>query len=348
MPAQAASPTGAHSVGDGPTFSILIATYKHEQYIVETLDSVAAQTCPNYEIVIVNDGSPDNTIEIVNQWTTRFHQDHRNRVVLDTISNSGQPAALEHGFGLCTGKYICLLDSDDRWLPEKLERAAEVIREEPEAGLITHSFYVIDAEGHRTGDIRPKRAKLSEGDLREQIRRTGRIVTVGIIMRADIFRKLLPIPIKQYPNATDSYLTLGASLLARVKAIPEPVAEYRMHAGGDYIRHMLSPEGLKHWNERQLVIARHFGLENVTWKNSWFARNAFAVSKFEEGISQQVKNYGRLIYATLTDSAFNLLERFALAGYWTLCFVAPRPLFSRLWRSFQLRHTSGVAPAEAR
>ena len=335
---------GAGAPGDrgSPTFSVLIATYNQAEYILETLESVQAQTFRDFELVIVNDGSTDDTERLVTEWLESFRRGHPRRVVLETVPNGGQSAAFEHGFGLCAGRYVALLDSDDRWLPSRLQVVAEEARRHPDAGMIVHPLLVIDAAGARTGDVRPMRAKLSAGDLREQVIRTGRQVapaTSGVVIRADVFRQLVPMPTKHFRADADTYLTLGASLLAPVHAVEQPLGEYRMHPEGHYFRRLTTPGGLRYSVDLQMAVARHFGIEAAAGKNSYFARNAFALAKLDDGPRGQAAAYLRLIRATLGDPSFSVGLRTALVGYWSLCLVSPRPLFDRLWRAFQLRHT---------
>lgn len=326
----------------GPLFSVLIATYDQASYILETLDTVAAQSCGDYELVVVNDGSTDDTEELVTNWMDRFRAAHRKRAVLATIPNSGQSAAMEHGFGLCEGRYICLLDSDDRWLPDKLERVSRAAAAHPEAGMIIHPLYVIDADGRRTGDVRPKEAKLSRGDIRAEVRRTSRHVapaTSGVVIRADVFGELVPMPTKEFRAAADFYLTLGAAVLAPIAALDEPLGEYRMHPSGQHIQTMLSPDGVRRWVELQTTIARHFGLEGATSRNSYFMRHVFVRDKLERSARHQLSSFLHLLRATWVDTAFGMRMKLMFTGYWAVCFLAPRPVFRRLWRAFMLKQT---------
>lgn len=326
-----------------PTFSVLVATYNQAAYVAETLDTVAAQTCADWELVVVNDGSTDDTEAVVGGWIERFRRARPNRVDFTTTPNGGQSAAMEHGFERCRGRYVCLLDSDDRWLPEKLEEVLRVVAADPGAGMVVHPLYVIDPRGRRTGDVRPMRARLSEGDLREQVRRTGRQVapaTSGVVIRADVFRALLPMSTRRFRDAADAHLTLGASLLAPVRAIERPLAEYRMHPEGNYLKRFATPEGLRYSVELESAIARHFGLEEALARhNPYYARHVFALRKFEEGFGAAAAAYAPLLRATLGDGSFSLRDRVLLGGYWTLCLLAPRPAFAALWRFFQARHT---------
>lgn len=335
------TPSGGDPAG-APLFSVLIATYNQEQYLRETLDSVAAQTFDDYEVVIVNDGSTDGTQREIERWRSDFGRTRANRVVVETTPNSGQSAAFEHGFSRCSGRYVCLLDSDDRWLSDKLAAVREAVEADPGAGMVAHPLFVIDAQGRRTGDVRPMRAKLSDGDIREQVRQTGRQVapaTSGVVIRADVFRQLVPMPTRSFRSAADAYLTLGASLLAPVRALEQTLAEYRMHPQGNYLRRMASAEGLRESVGIQSAIARHFGLERAAQRNSYFQRNAFALAKYEAGVAGQVRAYVRLVRATSGDTSFGARSRLVLTAYWTLCLLAPRPVFARLWQLFQRKQT---------
>ncbi len=323
-------------------FSVLVASYNQEPYILETLDSVARQTFRDFELLVVNDGSTDGTEAKVQGWVEEFRRCHPNRVEFVTTPNQGQSAALEHAFGFSTGRYACLLDSDDRWEPEKLRKVAAAAEAHPEAGMIVHPLHVIDARGERTGDVRPRQAKLSVGDLRDEMRRTGRHVaspTSGVVIRSDVFRQLVPMPTKVLAFGADGYLTFGASLLAPVAAVEEPLGDYRMHSDGQYIRVMLSPEGLARQIELQQVIARHFGLEEVVRRNSFFARNVFAQAKFVGSLHDQLAAYGDLMRATHADPSFVPRQKLLLMGYWSACMLSPVPIFRRLWRTFQVWQT---------
>jgi glycosyltransferase involved in cell wall biosynthesis len=325
-----------------PAFSVLVAAYNQAHYVIDTLDTVAAQTCTDYELVVVNDGSTDDTEERVSAWIRTFHATHPNRVVFHTTANGGQSAAFEYGFGLCSGRYVALLDSDDLWLPEKLARVSEVVASDPDAGMIMHPLYVIGPDGRRTGDVRPMRAKMTEGDVREEFRRTTRSVvpaTTGLVIRADVFRSLVPFPTKKFRADADAYITFGACLAAPVRVIPEPLGEYRMHSEGHYLKRVTTPEGLTAWMEMQRVIAGHFGVESRLAHNSYFTRHAFALEKLAGSPARQWKMLASLLRSTLTDPFFGAKQKVMFAGFWTLCALAPRPAFERLWLAFQLRHT---------
>ena len=325
-----------------PRFSVLMASYNHSGYVEEALESVAEQTNRSFEIIVVDDGSTDDTGEKVTRWMEEYRHRAPNRTRLHRIANAGQSAAFAHGFADCRGEYVCLLDSDDRWLNGKLEAVDRIAADRPRAGMIVHPLYVINTAGRRTGDVRPLGARLSEGDCREPLRRTGRHVapaTSGVVIRADIFRQLVPMPTTSFTYGADAYLTFGATLLAEVGVVPVPLAEYRIHPEGQYLRRMLSAEGLTRSLELQRTIASHFELEHVLRQNSYFMRTQFALHKLQGGLAAQVDDYRDLVRATLLDGSFGWVARIGLAAYWSACLVAPRPAFRRMWATFQALHT---------
>ena len=332
--------------GPPPTFSVLMATHNHAAYITEALESVVAQAFTDYEIVVVDDGSTDETPTTLSDWVRSYSDRFPNRVVICSSANEGQSSAYEHGLNLCTGRYVALLDSDDRWLPEKLEAVHHIIETDPEAVLLVHPVLIMGPDGTLTGRVRPARASLSHGDLREHIRRTGRAVaavTSGVTVRADVLRALLPMPTKGFRFGADGYITLGASLLGRVQVIDEPLAHYRIHPSGQYFGRMLSKEGPRLTMQHQLIVARHLGLENAIRRSSYFGRHAFAAAKLEDDFSEQIRAYGRLLRSTMRDEAFSVPTRLGLAAFWTLCLALPRPNFFRVWKWFQLRHMGWTA-----
>lgn len=111
-----------------PTFSIVIPAYNIENYIAKTLESVLAQTLQDFEIILVDDGSSDKTVAIIQQFNDP-------RITLLQQKNRGLAGARNTGIRHSQGDYIALLDGDDYWLPEKLERQLAHLETRPEVGV---------------------------------------------------------------------------------------------------------------------------------------------------------------------------------------------------------------------
>src|ERR1041385_3866377 len=99
---------------NSPKVSVIIPTYNHAEYLPEAIQSVLEQTYPDFELLIVNDGSTDHTGEVVQQFTDpRIHYLEQ--------ENRGATAARNTGICASSGELIALLDADDLWHPEKLQ-----------------------------------------------------------------------------------------------------------------------------------------------------------------------------------------------------------------------------------
>lgn len=337
-------------MNESPRFTILCATYNQGDYLEEMLLSVLAQSFDDYEVVVVDDGSTDQTPQVLDRFLGRLPPEQRARIHVERTKNGGQTAAFERGFALGSGQYVCLLDSDDRFSARKLQVLDEATRRHPAAGMLIHPLRVIDPAGRPTGDVRPQKAGLSDGDLREQMRRTARHSAPGasgLVFRRDVLAQLFPAPTKGFSFAADAYLSFGATCLAPVAALGAPLADYRMQPGGQYLRRMLTAEGLRRQVEFQGVVAAHFGLAEAALRNSFFARNRFAHAMYDGAHRDRLREFRRLVAATSTDPYFSPAQKFLLSGFWTLTLIAGPRRFPRLWEWFQRRQTGWQAvPSE--
>lgn len=131
-----------------PLVSVIIPAYNSEKYIGAAIDSVLAQTYKNYEIIVVDDGSTDNTSEVVNKYIIPQTIDRRQPTVKYIYQqNKGPSAARNKGIKESNGEYIAFLDSDDMWLPEKLNRQMEFFASSDGYGLIFIGHYLINEMG---------------------------------------------------------------------------------------------------------------------------------------------------------------------------------------------------------
>lgn len=138
--------------------SIILPIYKSERYIRATLASVLAQTHAGWELVIVNDGSPDQSAEIC-----RSVRDPRIRVF--SSRNKGSCRSRSFGIGQARGDYIAFIDHDDLWLPAKLERHLAHLERRPEVGVSYGPSMLIDPDGSPVGLYQVPR--LTDIDARE-------------------------------------------------------------------------------------------------------------------------------------------------------------------------------------
>jgi len=118
-----------------PTVTVVMIFLNAQAYIEEAIESVLAQTCRDFELVLVDDGSTDASTEIAKRYAT----EHPGRVLYtehDQHRNRGMSASRNLGVSVGRGKLISFLDSDDIWLPNRLERFVAEIEKYPEAGML--------------------------------------------------------------------------------------------------------------------------------------------------------------------------------------------------------------------
>ena len=122
-----------------PLVSVVIPVYNGERFLKESLESVFAQTCHDYEVVCVDDGSTDGSCSLLEQYGARV------RVIQQ--ENAGQSAARNAGARQATGAFVAFLDQDDLWYPSKLAQQVAVLNAEADVALVHCNYDRIDGDG---------------------------------------------------------------------------------------------------------------------------------------------------------------------------------------------------------
>lgn len=127
-----------------PLVSVIMPAYNVEKYIEEAINSVLAQSYTNWELLVIDDGSTDKTLQIVQKIAEKD-----NRVFLiRNEKNMGVARTRNRGFELCTGEYVALLDSDDIWHTEKLEKQVDLAKTTG-ADILYCSYRIVDDNGQK-------------------------------------------------------------------------------------------------------------------------------------------------------------------------------------------------------
>lgn len=127
-------------ISEMPTISVIIPAYNAERTILETIASVQKQTFSDFELIVINDGSNDRTLELLNTI-----QDTRLKVF--SYSNGGLPTARNRGISHATGEFITFLDADDLWTPDKLELQLAALQQHPGAGVAYSWTHYMNEKG---------------------------------------------------------------------------------------------------------------------------------------------------------------------------------------------------------
>jgi glycosyltransferase involved in cell wall biosynthesis len=208
--------------------SIIIDNYNYGRFLGEAIDSALDQTYANTEVIVVDDGSADDSQEIIASYDSR--------IVPVLKENGGQASAFNAGFLVSRGEVIFFLDADDRFFPTTVAAAMDVF--EPNITKIHWPLRVIDEHSKDKGRVVPSQ-ELPEGDSREVVVGDGPwncIVapTTGNAWARAFLERVFPIPEKEWRICTDSYLFTLAPIFGRIKRLSEPQGYYRVHGQSSF------------------------------------------------------------------------------------------------------------------
>jgi glycosyltransferase involved in cell wall biosynthesis len=258
--------------------SIIIPTYNHAHYLPDALNSVLAQTFNDWEAIIVDDGSTDETRSVSQQ----FLEDSRIHYVYQ--ENQGLSAARNTGIRHAHGEYLSFLDADDALEPEFLQRCLEVLTTDGSlAGVYTYTFFIDQA-----GNVLPRigNQSIPANEFRRRILQGGFFPVHAALVRADVIREV-DLFDPQLTSLEDWDLWLRVSKRYPMEYVPEPLVRYRVYPGS------MSTNAERMHTNRIRVLTKHFGPpENEP--NNWSAEKrrayGFAYRSGALGYIQQNKS----------------------------------------------------------
>ena len=232
-----------------PLFSVVIPAYNARKFIPLTIESILRQTVQDFEIVVVNDGSTDDTLEVL-----QGVGDPRLRVI--TRENGGECAARNQGFREARGKYIAFLDSDDVWLPNHLEQALAFMETHPDIAWFSSTMKTV--EDIVLEDIQPAdRSRERLCAVNWYLEGAAKTLPSSVTVRREV--------IQQYPHLfAEGYKMFGDNIgwcqLAKrhplVGLSDTPTVLYRFWQGNASTTHNVSPHGVRS-DAVKMALAKH-------------------------------------------------------------------------------------------
>jgi len=143
--------------------SVAMATYNGAKYLIEQLESIRNQTYKVDEIIVVDDCSNDNTIELINEYIEKYPE--CNLKVYENSENLGYKRNFHRALSLCKGEIVFLCDQDDIWMENKVEVMSKVLKEHPEVGVVSSAFIQMDGDGNNETPKTVYSRKLVKGEL---------------------------------------------------------------------------------------------------------------------------------------------------------------------------------------
>lgn len=267
-----------------PLVSVLINNYNYARFLREAIDSALNQSYPNIEVIVVDDGSTDESREIIASYG--------DQIVPVLKENGGQASAFNSGFAKSRGEWILFLDSDDIFAPEKAGEVVRLAGENPEAGMIAHSLEYCGADGAPTHFLPLTIKNYKLVDDRERVLQ-GKITaalpaTSGLCMRRDVLARILPMP-EEIRLTADNYLKFVALSVTPALQIPESLARQRIHDRNLYTGARADPDQsalLKRIRVSSQIAFHlkrmHPGLARLVWKQYGRVLHQLARSRTEE------------------------------------------------------------------
>ena len=210
----------------------MVNNFNYGRFVEAAVESALDQTHPKVSVIAVDDGSTDDSHEILRRY--------EGRVDLVFKPNGGQASAINAGFARCSGDVVIFLDADDVLLPNAAALAASAFAADPSVVKSQCRMELIDRDGRRTGVIKPPlHLPVPSGDVcRAELTFPFDLVWLPMsanAFRSDVLRRILPVPEEDYPVCgADWYLVHLAPLFGTVYSLEEVGACYRVHGSNRY------------------------------------------------------------------------------------------------------------------
>ena len=225
-----------------PLVSVIIPNYNYANYIVDSIESVINQSYRNVEIIVVDDGSTDNSVEVIEKYGKS--------VTLIQKKNSGVSAARNYGMRVAKGDFICFLDSDDSWDPEKIKLQISKFTS-CEIGVVYSSINLCDEGLNHLEVVKA----LYKGDIEYLYYKfpTASIVLLGCssaMIRSELARSVGEFDTLLHTSADWDYFR-RLSKRTKVEFVDEPIVNYRRHVSS-----MSAGSIEKYYRDNELAVIK--------------------------------------------------------------------------------------------
>jgi len=232
-----------------PSVSIIMPIYNSSKWISDSIKSVVNQSFDNWELIIVNDGSTDNSVEIIQQYL------NDKRIKLFHQKNLGPANARNIGISNCNGEFLAFLDSDDIWLHEKLQIQLQFFESNPHIGLVYSNYNLFYDNPKLTFPLKqsnwfhtwPDNHRLLVYDF---------IGILTVVVRTSIIKELGGFNENLF-GTEDWDLWIKVAQFNKISKIEKVTASYRVHPDG------LSQTAHNHFNQLKKVYDLHVFKKNV-------------------------------------------------------------------------------------
>ena len=263
-----------------PTVSVIIPTFNASMTVIDCLDSVFSQTFKNFEVIVVDNGSTDQTMDRISQYPERIE--------LKKCSISGSGPTRNFGAKNASGKYLAFLDADDSWKPSKLSRQVEVYEKSTKSNLLIGTYanfiggtkQIIGSSPRTSDDI----------EAMFELKKSGAVPAPlsTWLIRKDLFEELGGFDPDYVFSQDLEFLIRAINCGVEIRVIREPLCDYTLsYSSGsakNYVRQYLTSQFIKLPNEEKkgLTLNAFLQRKKIRYLNSY--RKAYAGKFFRLSI----------------------------------------------------------------
>ena len=322
-----------------PSVSVLITCYNYGPHVGEAIESALEQTYAVSEIVVSDDGSSDNSCEVVESYARR-----ESRVKLVRGRHGGMAACLNGAYAASSGHILCLLDADDVFLPDRSTGCCECVSIARGCRILCSSCLADGSQGPPAGSLSPGSdagRRLCVRDISNAGILMGLPPTTNLSLRREVAERLFPVP-AEFTGYAEQMIHRLAPLMTCLCQCGEPLAEWRQHGKNDQKATRITLKRL----DRELEIMTLLWQKQRGYLESVNPEVARVFPGLEHSAYFRKLRYARARLARSADIAERYQELLAspVGGAKDICFwraakFLPRPLFSK---ALDLVMTQGV------
>jgi len=313
-----------------PLVSIIINNYNYGRFLGDAIDSALQQTYQNKEVIVVDDGSKDHSMDILASFG--------NQIFALLKTNKGQASCFNVGFQICEGDIIIFLDADDYLRENTVEKAVELF-EGNKVAKVHWRLSRVNEDGKVIGKSLPD-SNLAEGDLKPQLIQFGPSQcggppnsppTSGNAWSRHFLENIFPMPEKVFRGGADGYLFALAPLFGEIKKINEPLGFYRVHGRNNTVKSGYIHNYFDRFEECCNGLSHHLARQGVnidpkSWpRDHWYHKVNAAMNLVKEKVDK--------------GSSFILIDD----SHW----VTEKDFFGRTRIPFMERHGYYAGPPES-